>query len=93
VIEAEREILKSVEGTKAQRVTNTNPKTNTENIKKSKYKPYKSHTRLNKSRNITPNPKITSIGEVVEDKERKRMTGSRSVDEDGGRARSMADLA
>jgi hypothetical protein len=52
--------LKSVEGVEAQRVTNTNPKTTTENIRKSKYKPNKSHTRLNKSlksRNITPNPK------------------------------------
>jgi hypothetical protein len=65
VIEAERALLKEL---KHRRVTNTNPKTNTENIKKSKYKPNKSHTRQRKSlksRNITPNPKITSIGEVV----------------------------
>ena len=60
--------MKSVEGTEAQRVTNKNPTTDIENIKNSKYKPNKSHTRQSKSlksRNITPNPKITSIGEVV----------------------------
>jgi hypothetical protein len=96
VIEAERALLKSVEGTEAQRLTNTNPKTNTKNIRKSKYKPNKSYTRQNKSlksSNITPNPKVTSIGEVVGDREQKRTTGSRSADEDGGRAQSMANLA
>jgi hypothetical protein len=33
----------TVEGIEAHKVTNTNPKTNTENIRSSKYKPNNSH--------------------------------------------------
>ena len=91
MIETERALLKFVEGPEAHRVINTNSNTNTENIRKSKYKPNKSL----KSKNITPNPKITRIGKVVGEatlargrleEEWKRMTGSRSADDDGGRA-------